>query len=141
MKKVLYAIAVAAATIFAAGCAREQAASVVAGQDAANVTFTVSAPGIATKAEISDGTLATKLIFAVYDEAGNYLADLSKTSEEGGPVTITSDAAKTFKVTVPLVRDLSYQFLFVAKSANDNGFYTVSHIYCLWCKGLGRNPA
>jgi len=126
MKKGLYAIAVAAATIFAAGCAREQAASVVAGQDAANVTFTVSAPGIATKAEISDGTLATKLIFAVYDEAGNYLADLSKTSEEDGPVTITSETAKTFKVTVPLVRDLSYQFLFVAKSANDNGFYTVS---------------
>ena len=125
MKKGLYAIAVAAATIFAAGCAREQAASVVADQDAANVTFTVSAPGIATKA-ISDGTLATKLTFAVYDEAGNYLADLSKTSEEDGPVTITSETAKTFKVTVPLVRDLSYQFLFVAQSAADNGFYTIS---------------
>ena len=124
MKKVLYAIAAVALTVFAASCARE-VADVQQNGDLVEVSFNVAMPNaVATKA-ISDGTLATKLIFAVYDEAGNYLADLSKTSEEDGPVTITSETEKTFKVTVPLVRDLSYQFLFVAKSANDNGFYTV----------------
>ena len=125
MKKVIYSLIALAAMVMVAGCAREQAQEMVSAGNTLNATFTVSAPGIATKA-ISDGTLATKLTFAVYDEAGNYLADLSKTSEEDGPVTITSETAKTFKVTVPLVRDLSYQFLFVAQSAADNGFYTIS---------------
>ena len=110
MKKVLYVIAVAAATIFAAGCAREQAASVAAGQDAANVTFTVSAPGIATKA-ISDGTSATQLTFAVYDDAGNYLKELSENA-----ATVTG-ANPTWTVTVPVVQQLTYQFVFIAKAA------------------------
>ena len=110
MKKVLYVIAVAAATIFAAGCAREQAASVAAGQDAANVTFTVSAPGIATKA-ISDGKSATQLTFAVYDDAGNYLKELSENA-----ATVTG-ANPTWTVTVPVVQQLTYQFVFIAKAA------------------------
>ena len=110
MKKVLYVIAVAAATIFAAGCAREQAASVAAGQDASTVTFTVSAPGIATKA-ISDGTSATQLTFAVYDDAGNYLKELSENA-----ATVTG-ANPTWTVTVPVVQQLTYQFVFIAKAA------------------------
>ena len=116
MKKVLYVIAVAAATIFAAGCAREQAASVAAGQDAANVTFTVSAPGIATKA-ISDGTSATQLTFAVYDDAGNYLKELSENA-----ATVTG-ANPTWTVTVPVVQQLTYQFVFIAKATTSP--YTV----------------
>ena len=64
-----------AAAVLATSCAKELQ-DVATGD--ATVTFTVGTPEIATRA-YSDGTTATELQYAVYDAAGNYLADLTGT--------------------------------------------------------------
>ena len=75
MKKVLYAIAAVALTVFAASCARE-AADVQQNGDLVEVSFNVAMPNaVATKA-ISDGETAKKLEFRVYDAAGKHLTNL-----------------------------------------------------------------
>ena len=80
-------------------------------------TFQVSAPDpVATKA-IADGTTATQLTVAVYDEAGNYLSDLSTHAS-------ISRNTGNWTVSMPVVKDMTYQFVFLAKSALDNGFCT-----------------
>ena len=116
MKKLLYTIAAIAAVTMAASCAREMEVAQVNGEQV-TATFSVDLPGVATKA-ISDGKTAAELNFAVYDEAGNYLQTLSETAAQ---VTKTSDLHWT--VTVPVIKDLTYQFVFVAKKAN--GIYTL----------------
>ena len=82
-------------------------------------TFQVSAPDpVATKA-IADGTTATQLTVAVYDEAGNYLSDLSTNANAD-----ISGSTGNWTVSMPVVKDMTYQFVFLAKSASDNGFCT-----------------
>lgn len=98
-----------AAVFIVAGCERELRDSSVQGEST-ELTFTVAVPDVVTKA-IGDGTGATELTFAVYDEAGNYLQDLSESA-----ATI-SGANPTWTVSVPVVKDLTYQFAFVAKAA------------------------
>ena len=118
MKKVLYAFAALAVLLQVASCSKELNNPSADGQKV-NATFTVSAPGaVATKA-ISDGVAAANLSFAVYDESGNYLSDLSAY----GNSHIVPGNAKTWKVTVPVVSGMTYKFVFFAKSAADNGFY------------------
>ena len=73
MKKILFGMM--AAAVLATSCAKELQ-DVATGD--ATVTFTVGTPEIATRA-YSDGTTATELQYAVYDAAGNYLADLTGT--------------------------------------------------------------
>ena len=80
-------------------------------------TFTVAAPeGVATKA-ISDGSTATNLIVAVYDETDKYLEALSTHA-------IISGGTPTWNVSMKVVKDMTYRFVFIAKSASDNGFST-----------------
>lgn len=109
MKKLLYTLSALAAVFIVAGCARELRDSSVQ-EESTELTFTVAVPDVVTKA-IGDGTGATELTFAVYDEAGNYLQDLSESA-----ATI-SGANPTWTVSVPVVKDLTYQFAFVAKAA------------------------
>ena len=75
MKKILFGMM--AAAVLATSCAKELK-DVAAGD--ATVTFAVGTPEIATRA-YSDGTTATQLQYAVYDAAGNPLADLTGTQE------------------------------------------------------------
>ena len=109
MKKLIYTLSALAAVFIVAGCERELRDSSAQGEST-ELTFTVAAPDMVTKA-IGDGTGATELTFAVYDEAGNYLQDLSESA-----ATI-SGANPTWTVSVPVVKDLTYQFAFVAKAA------------------------
>lgn len=114
MKRLFSALAIVAVTILAASCEREQETSLMGGS---TVTFTVNAPVAATKA-ISDGLSATSLTFAVYNSENVYLADLSN-------VATISGGAPTWNISIPLVKDLTYKFVFFAKSASDNGFYSL----------------
>ncbi len=109
MKKLFYSFAALAAMVLVAGCAREFSPAEVTG-DTVTATFTVTAPGIATKT-ISDGSGATDFTFAVYDQDGHYLQALSEAAEKTG-------SNPQWKVTVPVVKDLTYQFAFIAKAAN-----------------------
>ena len=116
MKKLFYSFAALAAVVMVAGCAREFSPAEVTG-DTVTATFTVTAPGIATKA-IADGTSATALTFAAYDGSGNYLEELS------GSATVTSAGTKTWTVSAQVVLGMTYKFAFFAKSESDEGFYT-----------------
>ena len=117
MKKLLYTLAAVATVLAAAGCARELAPAEAAG-DTVTATFTVSAPSaVATKA-IADGTTATELVFAAYDESGNYLQALSEAA------TVNPSGSKKWTVSTQVVLGITYKFAFFAKSAEDKGFYT-----------------
>lgn len=122
MRKLLYTLTGLCALTCLASCNKE-AEGTVTGSGRVTATFTLQAPGaVATKA-ISDGAAATELLFAVYDEAGNYLEGLSKTVTDGGAATVEGTSSP-WTVTIPVVKDMTYQFVFMAKSASDNDFCT-----------------
>ena len=113
MRKILYAIAAVALTVFAASCARE-VADVQQNGDLVEVSFNVAMPNtVATKA-ISDGETAKKLEFRVYDAAGKHLTNLDQTVDVNG---------KQATVNVKLVGGLEYKFVFWAQKA---GQYTIA---------------
>ena len=107
MKKVLYTLAgMAMIALGAVSCQKET--SFEAGKDG-SVTFTVNLPGVETKA-ISDGTTAKKLDFAIYDGDGKYLKELSESA------TVSTFSGKKATVTVQVIKDLTYQFVFFAEA-------------------------
>ena len=74
------------ATLFAASCAKELVEEPVL-NDEAKVTFSVNTPEIATRA-YSDGTTATVLQYAVYNENGGHLSALNGTTTINGSTTV-----------------------------------------------------
>ena len=84
IKKLFYAIA-AGAMLFAVSCQNDDLAG--AQGDAVTVSVAVSTPEIATRA-YSDGQTATELQWAVYDKNGNFLPNISSTSEIHGSTTV-----------------------------------------------------
>ena len=117
MKKLLYTLAGLGALAMIASCNKEAESPTLSG-DRVTATFTVAAPeGVATKAAIGDGTKATELTVAVYDEQNNYLQALSESA-------VKSRDGLTWTVSMKVIKDLTYQFVFIAKSASDNGFCT-----------------
>ena len=121
MKKLLYTLAGLSALATIASCNKEAESPVPSG--GLTASFTVSAPGTVATKGISEGTAATDFFFAVYDEENNYLEGLSTPVSEGGAATITGTSSP-WTVTIPVVKDMTYQFVFAAKSASDNGFCT-----------------
>ncbi|MBR1783310.1 MAG: hypothetical protein IJ753_07345 [Bacteroidales bacterium] len=112
MKKLLYTLAGLGALALMASCNKEAERAASPEGEVVTATFTVAAPeGVATKA-ISDGATATELIVAVYDEAGNYLSELSANATKTG-------AAPIWNVSMKVIKDLTYQFVFIAKKEAD----------------------
>ena len=117
MKKLLYTLAGLSALALMASCNKEAERPASPEGEVVTATFTVAAPeGVATKA-ISDGTTATNLIVAVYDETDKYLEALSTHATISG-------GTPTWNVSMKVVKDMTYRFVFLAKSASDNGFST-----------------
>lgn len=108
MKKILFGMV--AAAVLATSCAKELQ-DVAAGD--ATVTFTVGTPEIATRA-YSDGATATVLQYAVYDEAGVLLPDLTKT-----------DATINGSTTVELQLTTGNTYYVIFWAAASNAPYTV----------------
>ena len=104
MKKILFGM-MAAAAVLATSCVKELQ-TVAEGE--ANVTFAVGTPEIATRA-YSDGTTATVLQYAVYDEAGVELTALTKTD-----ATINGSAT----VELQLTTGNTYSVIFWAAAEN-----------------------
>ena len=117
MRKILYTLAGLSALALMASCNKEAERAASPEGEVVTATFTVAAPeGVATKA-ISDGNTATNLIVAVYDEQKNYLQALSESA-------VKSRDGLTWTVSMKVIKDMTYQFVFLAKSASDNGFST-----------------
>ena len=108
MKKILFGMM--AAAVLATSCAKELQ-DVAAGD--ATVTFTVGTPEMATRA-YSDGATATVLQYAVYDEAGELLPDLTKT-----------DATINGSTTVELQLTTGNTYSVIFWAAAPNAPYTV----------------
>lgn len=106
--------AVAALSILAVGCAKEQ----VTGEGGmVEASFSVDVPGnIATKAT-GDGMTATKLYYQVFDSQSEPIEGL-------GVQTTTLDAGKA-TVSFQLIKDQTYNFVFWAQTPKE-GYYTVS---------------
>lgn len=119
MKKLLYTILAAAATLFAVSCEKEVAQA--GGEEGlVKATFSVSFANPATKA-ISDGTTATQLVVAVYDKAGNsYVENMSKDIDDA-----FTGLQATYTTT--LVKGHGYDIVFLAQK-KDNGAYTIDKV-------------
>lgn len=106
MKKILVYVAAAASMLFAASCQKEGV------KDAGNesvVSFSVELPvGLSTKA-IGDGTSATELYYAVFNQNGEYVQSLAQTE----PVAVVG---KTADLKLKLVRNYTYSIVFWAQA-------------------------
>ena len=113
MRKLLYTLAGLSALALMASCNKEAERPASPEGEVVTATFTVAAPeGVATKAAIGDGTQATELIVAVYDEQKNYLQALSESA-------VKSRDGLIWTVSMKVIKDMTYQFVFLAKKEAD----------------------
>ena len=117
MKKYFYSI-LAAGMLFA--CSHEDIVDVTKGEGQ-QVTIKVELPASESRAiaqgiNVGEGNMADNLIFAMYEED----------QRDGEPLItrIVSREAdgKTFKVTVPMAKDVKYDFLFLAYDKENPAF-------------------
>jgi|GEM_PF-523118 len=110
MKKFLM-MAVVAFGMLATACSKDEVAQPVVGGEESIVTFTVEAPVMATR--YGEGTTATELNWAVYDQQGNYL--FGGKEDPGYKKAMVSLKAT---VEIPFVNGMAYNILFWAESEN-----------------------
>ena len=115
MKKFLYCLTAMTAMFFAASC-QEELNPVKDGDT--NVTFTVAAGDVATRADIADGTNVDILYWEIYK-------DLNESPLGEGSVPKTSD--KTFVVDLKLLADQTYTIIFWAQ-VNGKDHYDVTDL-------------
>ena len=102
-------LCVLAAVAFVAGSCQKGNINDIQADDTAQVTFSIDLPvELSTKA-IGDGTSATELYYAVFSQEGNYVQSLAQTA----PVAVVG---KTAKISLKLVRNYKYSFVFWAQS-------------------------
>ena len=86
------------------------------GNGEATISFEISTPQMATRA-FSDGTTATQLQYAVYDENGAFIGRLSPNAAESEPVEITDFNGKR-TINIQLAAGKKYNVLFWASAPN-----------------------
>ena len=86
------------------------------GNGEATISFEISTPQMATRA-FSDGTTATQLQYAVYDENGAFIGRLSPNADEFKPVEITDFNGKR-TINIQLAAGKTYYVLFWASALN-----------------------
>ncbi len=122
MKKLFRFFVATALVAFAAACGNDSTDPYVPSNGDTDVTFSVAMPeGIASRAgaEVSDGTTATHLDYAIYVTGD--LEDKAKPQVIKGEATFVN---KQTEFTVRLVAGKSYDIIFWA-TAPENGVYTV----------------
>lgn len=102
MNKKLFLGFAATAMVMASSCSNDDLAAPNSG-DMATVTFNINS-GEVTSRSISDGTQATTLVYAVFDQTGKRLAEVSKTEEgltdltTGHPISLRLAKGQTYTV-------------------------------------------
>ena len=116
MKKLFFAVAAMAAML--TSCSKDDT---FGGLSHGKVTFEVSTPELATRADEGEGKLATKLIYAVYDvtetEDGAMVKTNYATDDTTDDVTFANGSLTT-KVSIDLVEGRNYEVAFWAESPN-----------------------
>ena len=141
MKRKLFAMLSAAAVLFAASCTKDIASDVdvtgemvtvsfVLNPEGLNPTRAVTYPGTGDKPypEISDGTKADKLIYAVYDKDDRLLAQYGENPDDDPTIGYGQcvKIVKTFPTTVSLrlVRGQQYKVAFWAQNSTCTAYTT-----------------
>lgn len=127
-KKLFLGMFAAAGMLLATSCSNDELDMVQSGNEA-QVTFSLGLEGgIATRAAISDGTGAKKLVYAVYklDADGTpVLQNVVGSNNEGQFVdTEAFDGGLTETVSVTLAKGQTYQVAFWAQNPNCNAYTT-----------------
>ena len=116
--KNFYRFLMAAAVLFsAASCAKEDISSSIAGEETIEVFFATNLADLGTRA-YDDGTNVTTLRYFVYDTAGNYLSELSKTCNN-------READGHFRFSLNLVKSMTYNIYFWADNGQDSPYEVV----------------
>ena len=109
----------AAVTLFAS-CSEEELVSKTGGESLVN--FTITAPELGSRAAtIGNGSSATDLYYAVYDETINEIVTTISKTEQAKKETIAVGTVK--EITLPLLNGHKYSLVFWA--TNDDGAYAI----------------
>lgn len=127
-KKLFLGMFAAAGMLLATSCSNDELDAVQSGNEA-QVTFSLGLEGgIATRAAISDGTGAKKLVYAVYKlnaDGTPVLQNVVGSNNEGQFVdTEAFDGGLTETVSVTLAKGQTYQVAFWAQNPNCNAYTT-----------------
>ncbi|OUP19205.1 hypothetical protein B5F32_09775 [Parabacteroides distasonis] len=127
-KKLFLGMFAAAGMLLATSCSNDELDVVQSGNEA-QVTFSLGLEGgIATRAAISDGTGAKKLVYAVYKlnaDGTPVLQNVVGSNNEGQFVdTEAFDGGHTETVSVTLAKGQTYQVAFWAQNPNCNAYTT-----------------
>lgn len=127
-KKLFLGMFAAAGMLLATSCSNDELDVVQSGNEA-QVTFSLGLEGgIATRAAISDGTGAKKLVYAVYKlnaDGTPVLQNVVGSNNEGQFVdTEAFDGGLTETVSVTLAKGQTYQVAFWAQNPNCNAYTT-----------------
>ena len=115
-KKLFLSMFAATGMLFATSCSNDELEAVQSGNEA-QVTFSLGLEGAIGSRAISDGTMADKLVYAVFDNAGNRISTIEKVSKTG--VTFPT------KENITLAKGQTYKVAFWAQD-EDCKAYTVS---------------
>lgn len=122
MKKYFYSLLAATGLLLATSCSQDDLVNET-GSESKVVTFKVNLPDQATSRAVGDGTKATELIFAMYEEDSNTPLIRKKISD-------TDDGNNTadgkFTVSVPMAKDIKYDLLFLAYNPGNCAFNIAS---------------
>ena len=126
MKKYFYSLFAAAATLFAAtSCSQDEFAENTGLGETVNVSFSVqTSQATQTRTlpdgkEVGQGNYATSLICAVYENGkGTEKALMQYTKQDGDDGTTDG----RFSITIPLVKGVKYDVLFLAYNKENNVF-------------------
>ncbi len=121
MKKLIYTILAAAATLFAVSCARETEKEGFDNGTTVEAQFNLGFAGTLTKA-FSDGLSATQLVVGVYDRQLGYLESISISPDNSDYKYAFASLQTTY--TARLVKGHGYDIVFLAV-APDNGIYSI----------------
>jgi len=118
MKKYFYSLLAATGLLLATSCSQDDLVNET-GSESKVVTFKVNLPDQATSRAVGDGTKATELIFAMYEEDSDTPLIRKKISD-------TDDGNNTadgkFTVSVPMAKDIKYDLLFLAYNPDNCAF-------------------
>ena len=113
MKNMFKTLAAVAMIALAASCSKDAAEAPAVVDETAKVSFTVELPGVVSRAT-NDGTTATELHYAVYQDNGDNTNTLLFSTDAEDQVKTMSDLATT--VELDLVSQQTYDIVFWAQA-------------------------
>lgn len=127
-KQLFWSMFVTAGMLLATSCSKEDLNTVQSGSEA-QVTFSLGLEGgIGTKTRaISDGLSAKKLVYAVYDEAGEIISTIAGADDNGQIVNESAFAdGLTDNVKITLAKGQTYTVVFWAQNSDCKAYTTTN---------------